>query len=79
MVQSAVVGRKVEGNEEVLAFVQVTALDATDETTLKAHVADRLSAYKRPSHVVLTLELPAAPTGKILKHKLIETFATDLE
>jgi acyl-CoA synthetase (AMP-forming)/AMP-acid ligase II len=79
VVQSAVVGRKVDGNEEVLAFVQVTALDATDETALKAHVADRLSAYKRPSHVVLTLELPAAPTGKILKHKLIETFAKDLE
>lgn len=79
VVQSAVVGRAADGNEEVLAFVQVADLAATDEATLKAHVAERLSGYKRPSRVVLTLQLPAAPTGKILKHKLIETFAADLD
>ncbi len=78
IVQSAVIGRKVEGNEEVLAFVQVTTLDATNEAKLKAHVAARLSGYKRPSKIILTLKLPAAATGKILKHKLLETYAKEL-
>jgi len=78
VVQSAVVGRAITGNEEVLAFVQVTDMASTDEASLKAHVAAQLSAYKRPSHIVLTLQLPAAATGKLLKHKMIDTFAEQL-
>jgi len=78
VVQSAVVGRSISGNEQVLAFVQVTNMAATNEDSLKAHVAKRLSGYKRPSHIVLTLQLPAAATGKLLKHKMIDTFSEQL-
>ena len=79
VVQSAVIGRAAEGgNEEILAFVQVTHPDAVQVGDLRAFVAERLSAYKRPSHVLLVGELPASASGKILKHKLLGHFAEAL-
>lgn len=79
VVQAAVIGRKVEGgNEEVLAFVQVPAGNTTSEQELKDHLKDRLAPYKRPARIVLAKALPAASTGKILKHKLVETFKAEL-
>jgi len=78
VVQSAVIGRTVPGNEEVLAFVQTATPGAVTEAELAAHAAERLSPYKRPSRIVITDALPAAATGKILKHRLVEHFATEL-
>ena len=79
VVQSAVIGRRTAtGDEDVLAFVQLASLDAVTPEELRAFVAPRLSAYKRPSQFVLALSLPAAPTGKLLKHKLLNTFADQL-
>jgi acyl-CoA synthetase (AMP-forming)/AMP-acid ligase II len=72
--QSAVVGRALEdGNEEVLAFVQPAAGSALAPDELARWAADRLAPYKRPSRIVLMASLPAAPSGKILKHKLKST------
>jgi long-chain acyl-CoA synthetase len=73
VVQSAVVGREVEGNEEVVAFIEVSqgsqgtpvSLDA-----LRAHLKANLSPYKIPSEIVILDHLPAAATGKILKKEL---------
>lgn len=79
VVQAAVVGRAKDGDEEVLAFVQVPDGSALSEGDLRAFVKDRLAGYKRPAHYVLAQSLPAAPTGKILKHKLIETFSDQLD
>ncbi|SIS64981.1 Acyl-CoA synthetase (AMP-forming)/AMP-acid ligase II [Roseivivax lentus] len=80
VVQSAVIGRKVAGgNEEVLAFCQITAPGAVEAETLGRFVAERLSGYKRPSRILIVDALPAAATGKILKHKLLETFAEALD
>ena len=71
--QSAVVGRTVEGNEEVVAFVELKpGLMATPEE-ISAFAAGQLSAYKRPCEVIILDALPAAATGKILKSKLKET------
>lgn len=79
VLQAAVIGRAVEGgNEEVLAFCQVRDPARVDEGELAAFVAERLSPYKRPAQIVLATALPAAPTGKILKNRLIETFADRL-
>jgi acyl-CoA synthetase (AMP-forming)/AMP-acid ligase II len=78
VVVAGVVGRAVEGNEEVLAFVSVAAGSGLGEEDLKAWVHDRLAPYKRPSRIIVADALPAAPTGKILKAKLIETFAEEL-
>lgn len=78
VVQAAVIGRQIAGDEEVLAFVQVGLDTPLTEEILRAFVADRLAGYKRPARIILATALPAAPTGKILKHKLMDTFAQAL-
>ncbi|TNJ44427.1 class I adenylate-forming enzyme family protein [Phaeobacter sp. B1627] len=78
VIVAGVIGRAVAGNEEVLAFVKVGAESRVTEAELKAFAADRLAPYKRPSRIILAQDLPAAPTGKILKAKLIDTFADQL-
>ncbi|WP_299360385.1 class I adenylate-forming enzyme family protein [uncultured Paracoccus sp.] len=80
VLQTAVIGRTIEaGNEEVLAFCQVADPNSVTEEVLQAHAAERLSAYKRPTRIIVTTSLPAAPTGKILKNRLVETFRDDLQ
>jgi acyl-CoA synthetase (AMP-forming)/AMP-acid ligase II len=73
VVQCAVVGRSVEGNEEVVAFVQLLKGSKVNARDLMAHVAPQLTSYKRPSEIILLDALPATSTGKILKHKLAES------
>ena len=78
VIQSAVIGRMEGGDEKVLAFVQVAEGCDLTEADLRAFVADRLAGYKRPARIVLATSLPAAPTGKILKHRLLDAFADRL-
>jgi acyl-CoA synthetase (AMP-forming)/AMP-acid ligase II len=73
VVQCAVVGRPVEGNEEVVAFVQLLKGSKTSPQDLMAHIAPQLTSYKRPSEIIVLDALPATSTGKILKHKLAES------
>ena len=73
VVQCAVVGREVDGNEEVVAFVQLIKGSKATAQDLMAHVAPQLTSYKRPSEIILRDALPATSTGKILKHKLAES------
>ncbi|WP_432816623.1 class I adenylate-forming enzyme family protein [Sulfitobacter sp. JB4-11] len=75
VIQSAVIGRMIKGDEQVLAFVQIAEGDAPEVEELKAYVGARLAGYKRPSQIILATSLPAAPTGKILKHRLMDAFA----
>ena len=70
VVQCAVVGREADGNEEVVAFVQLIKGSKATAQDLMAHVAPQLTSYKRPSEIILRDALPATSTGKILKHKL---------
>ncbi len=80
VVQSAVVGERLkDGNEDVIAFVEIRPAANVTEEALRQHVKDRLAPYKVPSRMVLTEKLPAAGTGKILKHKLLEHFARSNE
>lgn len=72
VVQSAVVGRSVEGNEEVVAFVQLLPGAKIEVDELKSYAAGLLTSYKRPGEIHFLDVLPAASTGKILKHKLRE-------
>ncbi len=72
VVQSAVIGRPVAGNEDVLAFVELTPGAAPAEGELDAWCAARLAPYKRPARIVPVDALPAASTGKVLKHRLRE-------
>lgn len=80
VIQSAVIGRMIEGgNEETLAFIQCVEPDQFDVAALMAFVSERLVNYKRPTRIFPVTELPAAATGKVLKHKLLSTFADFLD
>jgi acyl-CoA synthetase (AMP-forming)/AMP-acid ligase II len=73
VVQCAVVGRAVEGNEEVVAFVQLLQGAAVKPADLMAFINPQLTSYKRPSEIIVLDALPATSTGKILKHRLAES------
>jgi acyl-CoA synthetase (AMP-forming)/AMP-acid ligase II len=79
VIQSAVIGRMKDGDEQVLAFVQIADGDDLSADELRAFVGERLAGYKRPARIYLANALPAAPTGKILKHKLLAAFADQLD
>ncbi|WP_019140076.1 class I adenylate-forming enzyme family protein [Noviherbaspirillum massiliense] len=70
VLQSAVVGRAVEGNEEVVAFIEPWPDAVIDLDALRAHLKNNLSPYKIPSEIVVLDRLPAAATGKVLKKEL---------
>jgi long-chain acyl-CoA synthetase len=72
LVQSAVIGRSVPCNEEVVAYVELLAGSTETPADLMAHAAGLLTPYKRPSEIIVLDALPAASTGKILKHRLAE-------
>ena len=72
VVQSAVIGRSVPGNEEVVAFVQLLPGSTVTPSDLMAHAARLLTPYKRPSEILIVDAMPAASTGKILKQRLAD-------
>ena len=74
VMQSAVVSRPAEeGNEEVVAFVQLIQGSELRSEQLANWIRPQLTAYKRPSEIIVLKALPATSTGKILKHKLAES------
>jgi long-chain acyl-CoA synthetase len=73
VVQSAVIGRSIPGNEEVVAFAQLLPGSTATPADLMTHAARQLTPYKRPSEIIVLEALPAGSTGKILKHRLAET------
>lgn len=73
VVQSAVVGRSVDGNEEIVAFVQLLQGKSVGPDDLKTYLKPLLTSYKRPAEIIVLDALPATSTGKILKHKLAES------
>lgn len=77
IVQAAVVGRQVAGNEEVVAFVETVGNATLDCASLEQYLRERLSPYKIPTEIRFMAQLPAAPTGKILKNVLKEMAAAD--
>ncbi len=71
--RSAVVGRPAaDGNEEVIAFVELSAGASFDEAAARAWLRERLAPYKQPSHIVSVAELPTSHNGKVLKRRLQE-------
>lgn len=76
IVQSAVVGRPVEGNEEVVAFIERAQDMPIEMEALRAHLKANLSPYKVPAEIIVLDHLPAAATGKILKTVLQQLAAS---
>ena len=79
--RSAVIGRSAkgaQGDEEVVAFVQVKADTKVEIAELSAHAAQHLAQYKVPSQFVLLAEMPMTPTGKIMKDELLKLAGVDM-
>ena len=72
VIQAAVIGQAMDGDEQVVAFIHAADGDLPDPTELREFAAKSLAGYKCPSRIEVRTELPAAVTGKILKHKLHE-------
>ncbi|MEX2365851.1 MAG: AMP-binding protein, partial [Pseudohongiellaceae bacterium] len=70
VIMSAVVGREVSGNEEVVAYVQCDPGSIVSGAELQDFITDQLAPYKRPSEITIMEQLPATATGKILKGRL---------
>jgi acyl-CoA synthetase (AMP-forming)/AMP-acid ligase II len=73
VVQCAVVGRVVDGNENVVGFVQLRPGSRAKPADLMVFVQFQLTPYKRPSEIIVLDSLPATSSGKILKHVLAES------
>jgi acyl-CoA synthetase (AMP-forming)/AMP-acid ligase II len=70
--QSAVVGRQAaDGDEQVLAFVELDPRQPVTMEALHLYLRDQLAPYKRPSQIIAMDALPAAASGKILKSRLV--------
>ena len=76
--QSAVVGRDVERNEEVVAFIQPRPGARLDAEALTAWLRERITAYKRPSRFVFLDTLPTMANGKVQRTAL-KALAQSLE
>lgn len=71
--RSAVVGvPESDGNETIVAYVELRPGATLDEPALKALLRERLAPYKQPSRIVALDELPSSHNGKILKRVLKE-------
>ncbi|MGH7837528.1 MAG: class I adenylate-forming enzyme family protein, partial [Candidatus Binataceae bacterium] len=71
--RSAVIGRSVEGtegDEELVAFVQLLPGLTLTAAELAEHTARQLAPYKRPSLILFIPTMPLTPTGKIVKDEL---------
>ncbi|HEY2117540.1 MAG TPA: class I adenylate-forming enzyme family protein [Candidatus Acidoferrum sp.] len=68
--RSAVIGRTVKGDEEVVAFIE-PALDSSLTTAEVAEwVSNNLAPYKRPSQIIFVESMPVTLTGKVRKDEL---------
>ena len=74
VLQAAVVPRLVGGDEEILAFVMTR--DGLSGAALADWLRPLLVAYKQPRDIFVVDAFPIAPTGKVLKHKLLTHFAS---
>jgi len=71
-VEAVLNSHKMVVQEEVVAFVKVLPGVAITAKDLMEYAGRHLTPYKRPCEIVLLESLPAASTGKVLKHRLWE-------
>lgn len=68
--RSAVIGRRKDGSEEILAFIDPAPGSTATIGELSDYAASKLAPYKRPSEILLVQDMPLSPAGKILKSEL---------
>jgi long-chain acyl-CoA synthetase len=79
VVQAGVIGRAVEGDEEVVAFIQLSPNAVVTASDLAEYAARHLAPYKRPSQIVLVSQMPLTPTGKVIKAELAKMLEHSFE
>jgi long-chain acyl-CoA synthetase len=72
ILRSAVIGRSVEGDEEVIAFIQLLPDSVLTATEAADHAAKNLAPYKRPSQILFVPEMPVNLNGKVIKAELVK-------
>jgi acyl-CoA synthetase (AMP-forming)/AMP-acid ligase II len=77
--QSGVIGRSVEGDEEVVAFVQILPDSQLTIPDIAEYAAQHLAPYKRPSQILLVPSMPLTPTGKVVKAELAKILENILQ
>jgi acyl-CoA synthetase (AMP-forming)/AMP-acid ligase II len=70
VLRSAVIGRSIQGDEEIVAFIQLAPEASLTTNELAEYAASRLASYKRPSKILFIPEMPLTPTGKVVKGEL---------
>ena len=70
ILNSAVLGRPVEGNEEIVAFVEILPERRCETDEIRSFLQGRLAQYKLPQKIIVMPSLPTAPNGKIKKNDL---------
>ena len=70
VLNSAVVGCDVAGDEMVVGFVEGVPGAVIDPGVVRSFVRERLAGYKVPSHIFVVDTLPYSPNAKILKKQL---------
>jgi long-chain acyl-CoA synthetase len=68
--QTGVIGRSVEGDEEVVAFIQLLPGSPSTVAEIADYAARHLAQYKRPSKIHVIPKMPLTPTGKVIKAEL---------
>jgi long-chain acyl-CoA synthetase len=76
-VQSAVVGQALNGNGEIVAFVQPLPGARVKPTDLMDTIKPLLTSYIRPPKIVLVDVLPGSSTGKLRERQLARRLLGD--
>jgi acyl-CoA synthetase (AMP-forming)/AMP-acid ligase II len=73
VISAGVVGiPAAEGDESIVAFVELTRGAEVGVEELRNHAADRLAGYKRPSQIRVLAEMPLTVSGKVATLRLRE-------
>ncbi len=75
--QSAVVGRPLDGDEQVIAFVQLVPEATLAPSDLAEYIQPRIAPYKRPTQIIFLSAMPTTATGKIAKAVLERLAASE--
>jgi acyl-CoA synthetase (AMP-forming)/AMP-acid ligase II len=70
VVHSGVIGRSIDGDEEVVAFIQPLPGSQLTVSDFAEYAARHLASYKRPTQMFLVPNMPLTPTGKVVKAEL---------
>ncbi|MET3823545.1 acyl-CoA synthetase (AMP-forming)/AMP-acid ligase II [Burkholderia ambifaria] len=73
ILNSAVVGQKeADGNETVVAFVELDGTLPLDKAALSRYLRERLAPYKYPARIIPIDALPFNGNGKLMRRQLLE-------